>query len=63
MKDSSVESAIWLDLVGANQGWLKRCRAAVSGDPTALAELANDSPAARALQSGDTPRQRPPTTP
>jgi hypothetical protein len=54
MKDSSVESAIWLDLVGANQGWLKRCRAAVSGDPTALAELANDSPAARALQSGDT---------
>jgi hypothetical protein len=54
MKDSSVESAIWLDLVGANQGWLKRCRAAVSGDPTALAELDNDSPAARALQSGDT---------
>jgi hypothetical protein len=55
MDDSSIESAIWLDLVGANQGWLKRCRAAASGNPTAIAELTDDSsPAARALQAGDT---------
>src|SRR6478752_9395360 len=55
MNDSSNESAIWLDLVGANQGWLKRCRAAASGNPTALAELTDDSsPAARALQAGVT---------
>jgi hypothetical protein len=41
--------------VGANQGWLKRCRAAASGNPTALAELTDDSsPAARALQAGGT---------
>ena len=62
MNDSSTESAIWLDLVGANQGWLKRCRAAASGNPTALAELTDDSsPAARALQTGDTRTARPPT--
>ena len=55
MNDSSTESAIWLDLVGANQGWLKRCRAAASGNPTALAELTDDnSPAARALHAGVT---------
>jgi hypothetical protein len=55
MSDSSTESAIWLDLVGANQGWLKRCRAAASGNPTAIAELTDDSsPGVRALQAGDT---------
>ena len=55
MSDSSTESAILLDLVGANQGWLKRCRAAASGNPTAIAELTDESsPAARALQAGDT---------
>jgi hypothetical protein len=55
VNDSSTESAIWLDLVGANQGWLKRCRAAASGNPTALAELTDDnSPAARSLQAGVT---------
>jgi hypothetical protein len=54
MSGSSSASAIWLDLVGANQGWLKRCRAAISGSPTAIAELADDSPAARALQAGVT---------
>jgi hypothetical protein len=62
MNDSSTESAIWLDLVGANQGWLKRCRAAASGNPTALAELTDDSsPATRALQTGDTRTAQPPT--
>jgi hypothetical protein len=55
MDDSPSQSAIWLDLVGANQGWLKRCRAAASGNPTAIAELTDDSsPPARALQAGDT---------
>jgi hypothetical protein len=55
MSDLSTESAIWLDLVGANQGWLKRCRAAASGNPTAIAELTDDSsPGVRALQAGDT---------
>jgi Tfp pilus assembly protein PilV len=55
VNDSSTDSAIWLDLVGANQGWLKRCRAAASGNPTALAELTDDnSPAARALHTGVT---------
>jgi hypothetical protein len=62
MNDSSNESAIWLDLVGANQGWLKRCRAAASGNPTALAELTDDnSPAARALQAGVTRTAAAPT--
>jgi hypothetical protein len=62
MNDSSNESAIWVDLVGANQGWLKRCRAAASGNPTALAELTDDnSPAARALQAGVTRTAAAPT--
>ncbi len=62
MNDSSTESAIWLDLVGANQGWLKRCRAAASGNPTAIAELTDDSsPVARALQAGDSRNAPPPT--
>src|SRR5215218_5321285 len=62
MNDWSTESAIWLDLVGASQGWLKRCRAAASGNPTALAELTDDnSPAARALQASVTRTAPPPT--
>lgn len=49
------DSAVWLELVGSKQGWLERCRRAVSGDPVALAELKDDnSAAAEALSAADT---------